>query len=177
MWGDIAVDNHLAPRTVQAHMRRSKSDQFGAGADVVVGRTDSELCPVQAMLHYVHKRGSSMGPFFIKGNGGVVTKSWFISQLRRLLEAVGLPQDQFAGHSFRIGAATAAAMAGVEDSTIQILGRWHSAVFLQYIRTPKSHLATTTSTISTCPGPWPPPRPPQVCVCVCVCTCTTKPGP
>lgn len=134
-WGDVA---HLAPRMVQVHLRRSKSDQFGAGADVVVGQTDSELCPVQAVLDYVHKRGSSMGPFFIIGNGGVVTKSWFISQLCRW--AVGLPQDQFAGHSFRIGAATAAAMAGVEDSTIQSLGRWPA--FLQYIRTLKSHLAS-----------------------------------
>lgn len=61
-------------------------------------------------------------------------------ELRRALAAIGYPQEDYAGHSFRIGAATtAAAAAGLEDSTIQLLGRWNSAAFLSYIRTPASH--------------------------------------
>lgn len=36
-------------------------------------------------------------------------------------------------HSFRIGAATSAAKAGIEDSTIHMLGRWSSSAFLVYI--------------------------------------------
>ncbi len=34
--------------------------------------------------------------------------------------------------AFGLGAATSAALAGLEDSTIQTLGRWQSAAFLQY---------------------------------------------
>ena len=34
-----------------------------------------------------------------------------------------------------------AALADVEDFTIQALGRWHSTAFLQYIRIPKEYLA------------------------------------
>ncbi len=45
----------------------------------------------------------------------------------------GLP-----GHSFRIGAATTAATVGIEDSTIQMLGRWSSA-FLAHISHPQNN--------------------------------------
>ena len=41
--------------------------------------------------------------------------------------------------SFRIGAATTAAKAGLEDSTM--LGRWNSDAFLSYICTPREQLA------------------------------------
>ena len=31
-WGDIAVDNQAAPTMVRVHLKKSKCDQFGAGA-------------------------------------------------------------------------------------------------------------------------------------------------
>ena len=34
-----------------------------------------------------------------------------------------------------------AAIVGVEDSTIQTLGRWHSTAYLQYIQMPSERLA------------------------------------
>ena len=42
----------------------------------------------------------------------------------------------YAGHSRRIGAATTAAARGLEDSTIQMLCRWKSLAYLEYIRIP-----------------------------------------
>ena len=71
-----------------------------------------------------------------------------MSIIREALWEVGLPQEQFAGHSFRIDAATAAAQAGLEDSTIMMLGRWNSAAFLRYIRTPRESLTATTARLS-----------------------------
>ena len=80
-------------------------------------------------------------PYLFKlANGRPLTKSCFTNKIRAGLQAVGLPESDFAGHSFRFGAATAAANAGVEDSTIQMLRRWSSAAFLSYIRTPREHL-------------------------------------
>ena len=140
-WGDVALDSHTSPKMVQVHLTRSKCDQFGSGSDVVVGRTGSDVCPVRAVLDYVSVRGAGRGPFFIRGTE-VVTKPWFVAQLRSVLTAVGLPQGQYAGHSFRIGAATTAALRRVEDSMIQTLGRWTSTDFLQYIRMPKTQLAS-----------------------------------
>jgi len=39
------------------------------------------------------------------------------------LQHLGLPFEEFAGQSFRIGEATKVAQAGVEDSVIHLLGR------------------------------------------------------
>ena len=49
-WGDVAVDDQVAPKMIQVHFKRSRCDQFGSGADVVVGITGDELCPVAISL-------------------------------------------------------------------------------------------------------------------------------
>lgn len=113
-----------------------------------MGRIDSAICPVAALLRYIAERGDKPGPFFLARSGATATKPWFVSHVRTALEALDLPQGDFAGHSFRIGAATTAALRGVEDSTIQILGRWHSSAFLQYIRTPKERLAALSAVLA-----------------------------
>ena len=61
--------------------------------------------------------------------------------LRNGLEEANVPQDQYCGHSLRIGAATTAAAKGLEDSIIKTLGRWESVVYLQYVKIPRQQLA------------------------------------
>ena len=106
-----------------------------------VGRTNTSICPVAAILAYIVSRGTNEGLFFWLSNGNPLTKHVFITRVHQALDALGLPQQLFAGHSFRVGAATAAAKAGIEDLIIQMLGRWNSAAFLCYIRTTKDQLA------------------------------------
>ena len=129
-WGDIAVDDRANPSMLRVLLKRSKCDQFGRGVHVFVGRTNTPLCLVAATLNYMVIRGDKKGLFFLDSEQHVVTKAWFIGQLRAVFKIIGLPEQSYAGHSFQIGAATTAALAGVEDSTIQALGRWHSAAFL-----------------------------------------------
>ena len=136
------------PSMVQIHLKRSKCDQFGAGSDVVVGVTGTVTCPVSAMVDYLEIRGTQSGPFFLDAAGRTVTKPWFVRRIRDILATIGIPAHQYAGHSFRIGAATTAALVGLADSTIQTLGRWHSAAFLRYIRTPKEDLAKFSASLA-----------------------------
>ena len=139
-WGDVAVDSREAQHMVKIHLKQSKMDQCGRGVDVVVGRTDSDLCTVAAILAYITAHGNRQGLIFLTGAGTPLTKPYFIADLRRVHAATGLPQDDYVGHSFWIGATTSAALAGVEDSTIQLLGRWQSSAFLRYVRTPRQDL-------------------------------------
>ncbi|KAL5509536.1 hypothetical protein EMCRGX_G004926 [Ephydatia muelleri] len=147
-WGDVALDTKVAANIVKILLKKSKCDQFGAGADVLLGHTGCLLCPVAAMIGFINIRGSSAGYFFIDGARKPITKPRFVAQLRGYMKAAGLPSDQFAGHSFRIGAATTAARAGIEDSMIQTLGRWHSAAFLSYIRTSHDRLAALSVSLA-----------------------------
>ena len=146
-WGDVAVESEQAPSMLRVHLRVSKCDQFGKGASIYVGKAEGPRCPVVAVVAYMAARGPTAGPFFRNQQGRPMLKAYFVAELRKALTAAGLDQTAFAGHSFRIGAATAAAQAGVPDSTIQILGRWSSAAFLTYIRTPQHQLASLTRSI------------------------------
>ena len=141
-WGDVATDDAV-------QLKRSKTDQLGKGIDIYIGKTDDPLCPVTATMAYMAIRGPTPGAFFKLSNGHPLTKSAFTSKIRAGLQAIGLPESDFAGHSFRIGAATTAANAGIEDSVIRTLGRWSSSAFLTYIRTPRDQLARFSKTLAS----------------------------
>ena len=147
-WGDMAVDDMQSPSSVRIFLKHSKCDQFGRGVSVFLGRTSNSLCPVMSILAYVARRGDSPGAFFRFQSGAPLTKARFVAHLRDALLEIGMPYQSYSGHSFRIGAATAAARAGIPDSTIQALGRWSSMAFLVYIRTPRDQLAQFTRAIS-----------------------------
>ena len=139
---DVQVDSHTSPTRMSVHLRQSKTDQFGAGTTIHLGTTGSPLCPVTAILGYLALRPPSPGPLFMYQDGSTLSRERLVQSLREALRAAGVEDSGFSGHSFRIGAATAAAQAGVSDSLIQTLGRWKSSAFTLYIRTPWQHLTS-----------------------------------
>ena len=53
---DVAVDSHSQPSAVRLHIKRSKANQFGSGAQIFLARTGTDLCPVSALLAYLARR-------------------------------------------------------------------------------------------------------------------------
>ena len=144
---DVSVDNIGDPQTIKVRLKASKTDPFRKGVDIVIGRTQNKLCPVTAMLAYLVMRGPKPGFLFQFSDGRLLTKSRFVEAVRQVLSTIGLNPLHYAGHSFRIGAATAASTCGLNDSTIQMLGRWSSSAYLSYIRTPRDNLASFSGII------------------------------
>ena len=83
---------------------------------------------------------AATGPLFTFTNGKWLSRASLTKELRSALQCCGLPADNCFTHSFRIGAATTAAAAGVPSWLIQVLGRWGSACYERYVRTPQETL-------------------------------------
>ena len=106
--GDVAIVSAQSPTLLKVRLKRSQTDQLEQGVDIYVGRTGCPLCPVAAGTAYMVQRGAGRGLFFRFADGSPLTKARFTDRIREILQETGLPQNLFAGHSFRIGAATAA---------------------------------------------------------------------
>ena len=137
---DIAIDNKVAPSVVRVTIKQSKTDPFRQGIDLFLGITEHAVCPVKSILPYLVLRGDGDGPLFMT-NQKPLTRQHFSEALSAILKQIGLDDQRYNTHSFRIGAATSAKAAGVSDSHIKMLGRWQSCAYQQYIRTPREQLA------------------------------------
>ena len=144
---DVSVDSYEQPSMVTVHLRQSKADPFGSGVDIHLGKTGQEICPVSALLSYMVRRGQQPGPLFMFHDGHTLSRQRLINSVNQALSQQGVDSSGIMGHSFRVGAATAAARAGLEDSRIQTLGRWRSSAFTRYIRTPVEVLAASSSSL------------------------------
>ena len=120
-WGDLAVDSPDNPTVLSVRLKASKTNPFRKGIMLYIGRVSSDLCPVSAILAYLLCRGKKNGPLFLFTDGRPLTRQRFVTAVRDALRRTGVNAGCYAGHSFRIGAATTAAARGLEDSTIQML--------------------------------------------------------
>ena len=141
---DVALDSRSNPTVVQVRIKASKTDPFRKGVFVYLGKTDDLLCPVAAVTAYMASRGRSPGPFFVFRGGKPLSRQLLVEKLREALSLAGLDPKKYAGHSFRIGAASTAAACGLEDSLIKTLGRWESSAYQLYIRIPRERLAAVS---------------------------------
>ena len=145
---DIDFDCKKNPALLRVTIKKSKTDPFRKGVSLYLGRTAAELCPVSSMVNYLEQRGTSSGPLFRFEDGRVLTRTRFVEWVRKGLDKIGVDNSKYCSHSFRIGVATAAARAGIDDSVIKTLGRWESVAYLRYVKIPRSQLASYTERLS-----------------------------
>ena len=147
-FADILVDDRLNPSCLSVKIKQSKTDPFRQGVTIHLRRTDSCLCPVAGVLAYMVLRGSGPGPLFRFNDGRPLTRQRLVAAVRAALAESGREPRDYAGHSFRIGAATTAAACGLSAELIKTLGRWKSCAYQLYVRLPKSQLAGISKTLA-----------------------------
>ena len=146
-YGDVRVDSVVDPSWLAVTIKQSKTDPLGKGVTLSIGATGSALCPVAAMLGYMVERGSAPGPLFLFHDRRPLTRDRFVACMRSALAEAGIDSSLYAGHSFRIGVATTAAMRGLQGSLIKTLGRWESSAYALYIHTPRSTLISVAMSL------------------------------
>jgi integrase len=130
------------PDGLTVRLRRSKTDQEGAGRTVGIPYgSNPSTCPVRAWRAWLELSGISEGPVFRSvDRHGRVGRTRLSAQavalvLKRHALRAGLDPCEVAGHSLRAGLATAAAEAGVPERVIAATtGHKGTAMLRRYIR-------------------------------------------
>eukprot|EP00112_Aurelia_sp_Birch-Aquarium-sp1_P018557 Seg444.16 transcript_id=Seg444.16/GoldUCD/mRNA.D3Y31 product="hypothetical protein" protein_id=Seg444.16/GoldUCD/D3Y31 len=132
------------PQFIKVNLKASKTDPFRKGILLTIGATNTHLCPVGAMLNYI-STSPKKGPLFVYKSGKFLKRENFTQEIRDLLAKGGFEANSYAGHSFRIGAATMAASANLPTWLIKTMGRWASDCYEKYIRTPERTLVEASA--------------------------------
>ncbi|XP_070601697.1 uncharacterized protein [Erythrolamprus reginae] len=128
-------DIKLGRSSVSLRLRRSKTDQRGRGVTVQLSRAaNRRVCPVAALVAYWAHRGVEPGFLFCHASGEPLTRYQFWAVTSKALARLGLDPRCYGTHSFRIGAASLAAVEGFSRLDIKTVGRWRSGAFRTYIR-------------------------------------------
>ena len=130
----------VCPQHIVVTLKSSKTDFSRRDQSVVIAKAPGTVCAVSAMQQFFLTTRPSRGPLFSFRSGRILTRSAVICLLRDAARCTGLLYHSLKGNSFRIGAASTAAAAGLPDWLIKVLGRWSSDCYQLYIRTPQQVL-------------------------------------
>ena len=138
---DIAFKTTVSQgqQTKQVHVtiRYSKTDQRGRSTTLVLSQTKFKAtCPFRTLEEYVSLRTPGVGQLFWHFDKSPLTRYQFSAIVKKSLLSQNISSEGITSHSFRIGACTHFAMAGVSDEDLKKMGRWASSVYQRYIRIP-----------------------------------------
>jgi integrase len=136
---DVHIDGASGQPALLISIKQSKTDQFRKGRLVACfNQAGSVFAVIGAWVSWVHARSAILGsdrsgPMFVSESGSAFSTVDFRAHLNIVCAKAGLPLAQVKPHSFRRGAATVLAAAGVEDSALQNFGFWRSDAFRAYV--------------------------------------------
>ena len=93
------------------------------------------LCPAAALFALLALAPAAPAdtPLLCLHRSACLTQNSFVSRLRDVLKTAGFPDaNEFSGHSFRRGGATAFFAAGIASDIIQLIGDWKSDAYKLY---------------------------------------------
>ena len=115
----------------------SKTDHFRRGIKLTIAAFHDEACAVQAMkgLQATDTHRLQWAPLFCIGRAEQLpfAREHVVQKLQTLATTARMGQGSWNGHSFRRGAATWAAEAGISDIKILTQERWKSDAYKRYI--------------------------------------------
>jgi integrase len=119
---------------IALRLRRSKTDQEGAGVTVAIAAAAAaDVCPVLAVRAWLDRSGIKAGAVFVGLRGSHQSKRLGAGDVARIVKRRA--GEEFAGHGLRAGMATAAARAGVPEDKIMIITRHRNrAVLARYVQ-------------------------------------------
>ncbi|XP_076086765.1 uncharacterized protein LOC143057348 [Mytilus galloprovincialis] len=131
-------------------LKQSKTDPFRKGINIQLHKLGQLICPYTILLEYIQIRKefsptNQTDPLFITIDKKPLERQYFITCIKKVLDICGFNSSHYNGHSFRIGAATSAGKAKIEDHLIKTLGRWTSDSYIRYIRVTPASIKTAQS--------------------------------
>jgi len=95
---------------VYIYALEDQNTQDGQGHVIKMHKTGKPLCLILSFEQFIIRRPNLQGPLFCHLNGTPVTRTQFSLVLKKALSSLQIDYGKYNTHSFRIGAATTAAM-------------------------------------------------------------------
>ncbi|WIA23257.1 hypothetical protein OEZ85_000028 [Tetradesmus obliquus] len=134
---DVVVDRAQYCLFVTLRFMKNSQYQDSTHTVVVAGRKGHPLDPVAWWCTYVAlvpapQEAAAFG-YTSEGVYVPLVHTEFVTWVKRLLSCAGFDSSQYAGHSFRRGAATFSFLVGLPDLLVKEMGAWRSQVYQVYM--------------------------------------------
>jgi hypothetical protein len=140
--GDISfcgdLEGEQAGRWMEVHVKFSKTEQFGADFSIPIAANGGPVCAYTAVRHMLslRPRATPTDPLFVMGTEARPLAAATVSRtLAKLVQGTpSLRSVWVTPHSLRVGGTLALQEAGASELVLQILGRWRSDCYKEYLR-------------------------------------------